>query len=223
MPLQTSTSSGCAIIPSYKEKESLQWLLRSLNGEEIICVIDGNDGSVGTAGWFDCHINYSPVKRGYGNAVKTGLLLAHSMGYDYATVMDVGGTCDPRYLHVESNADILVRARQFDKLWKRAILSIAAASILSIVTGKIVRDATYGYRTYRLEAIIGLLPYLKSNGHATNLELLGLALKTGKTVEYTAVPYKLDANSQLSRKDIKEALRVSLALMKGEYDCLKQQ
>jgi len=211
----------CVVVLSYKERANLEKLLRSIVGEQIVCVIDGDDGSVGMAQWFAQHVDYSKDKRGYGNALKAGLNIASCLGYTHATVMDVG-TCNPQYLDIEFSADILVRAREFDKLGIRAILSLAGAATLSLLTHELIRDATHGYRTYNLKSVIGLLPYLKSNGHATNMELLGLAIKAGRTVEYASVPYVLDASTQLRNTDIKEALKVALALMKGDYDCLTQ-
>jgi len=204
-------------VPSYKERHGLARLLPKLAGYDIIAVIDGDDGSLSVAADYCRYTSYSETKRGYGGALKDGLQVAYSLGYEYATVVDIG-TCDPEHIAMQSSADILVRAREFDKVGLRAILSRVGAAVMSVVMSNYIPDATSGYRTYKLKAVIGLLPLLRTNGHATNLELLGLAIKAGRTIEYKSVPYLLDDNTQLKGRDILEAFRVARDLKRGAYD-----
>jgi len=190
----------------YNEEKSLGKLLDQLQDQNVIAIIDGDDSSVDIAKFFGVDVFASRVKRGYGEALIDGLTASYAAGFEYTTVMDVG-TCDPRWLRYPLHTDITVRYRTFKDLSKRFLISRLAALCLSAATQRKVLDATFGYRTYKLKKIIPLLPELRTNGHATNMELLGLAYKHNLTVAYLPVPYQLDENSQLRSKDFTEALR----------------
>ena len=202
------------IVPAYNEKESIRELLEAVRHYDIICVVDGNDGTAAIAKEYGVVLT-SKYKRGYGQALIDGLVHAFCAGYDTATVMDVG-TCNPDFLYAYTkDADIIVRSRyQFERgINSRFILSKLAALALSVATLSIVPDATTGYRTYNLQRIIPILSQVQTNGHATNMEILGLALKNKLRVRYESVPYTLDENTQLKAKDLWEALRCIVRLI----------
>lgn len=195
------------ILLAYNEEAGIRNALEGLDGYSVVVVVDGDDNTASIAREMGADVFASKEKRGYGMALRDGLLYSYAAGNDRATVMDVG-TCDPQWIETSMRDDIVIRNRTFTGLSRRFIISKIASVCLSIAVGKVVKDATFGYRTYRLDSIVGLLPLLRSNGHATNMELLGLAHKSGLSVGYMPAPYQLDANSQLRSKDFKEALRV---------------
>jgi hypothetical protein len=147
-------------------------------------------------------------KRGYGRALVDGLTTSYTIGYKFATVMDVG-TCMVRDIHlpIKSNVDVLVRNRVASRINKRVVLSAIASIGLSVATKTAVKDATFGFRTYKLDSVVPLLSRLQTNGHSTNMELLGLAIKSGLNIEYQPVPYIIEGHTQLKSKDLREALR----------------
>jgi glycosyltransferase involved in cell wall biosynthesis len=200
------------VVIAYNEEQQIPGLLDGLAGRDVLAVVDGDDRTADIAKSYGVDVFKGRVKRGYGGALVDGLICAYASGFVRATVMDVG-TCDPRFLDYNTEADILVRARETLYPSARYVLSKIAAFSLSLSTKTIVRDATFGYRTYKLESVVPLLKDLRTNGHSTNMELLGLAIKAGLSIEYTPVPYTLDKNSQLKAKDILEALRTTCNLV----------
>jgi len=201
------------IVIAYNEEDNIGKLLSALDWEDVIAVVDGDDRTADIASKYCEHVLKSREKRGYGRALIDGLAFAFSYGYKYATVMDVG-TCDPDFLYVYTkDADIIVRARRGPIFSPRFLLSKIAALCLSIATFSQVKDATFGYRTYNLKRIMAVLDGVRSNGHSTNMEILGLALKNNLVVRYESVPYILDENSQLKAKDLLEALRCIIRLL----------
>jgi len=201
------------IVPAYNEEKNMRKLLKSVSHYDIIAVVDGDDGTASIANEYCVKVLTSDEKRGYGQAVLVGLIAAYCMGYNSATVMDVG-TSDPDFLYVYTNdADIIVRARYGFMLNRRCVFSKLAAMALSVATFLPVPDATTGYRTYNLQRIIPVLSQVTTNGHATNLEILGLALKNRLRVRYSFVPYVTDENSQLKAKDFLEAVRCIIRLI----------
>ncbi len=204
------------IILAYNEEKHIGQLLDALVDYNVIAVIDGNDSSQRIAREYSnvCVLS-SNAKRGYGKALCDGISLAHSQGYEYATVMDVG-TCDPDNLCVvlHNQPDVFIRRRIAQGITSpRVILSLLAAIALSIVTRRHVPDATFGYRTYKLDTVYPLTLALRTNGHATNLELLGLVLKNGLTVRHMCVPYVKGTNTQLKARDIVDAIRIIVKLL----------
>jgi len=201
------------IIPAYNEEKNIRKLLEAVSHYDIIAVVDGNDRTANIAKKYCVKVLTSKEKRGYGQAIIDGLVEAYCAGYDIATVMDVG-TCDPDFLYVYTkDTDIIVRARYEFAFDHRVILSKLAALALTIATLSPVPDATTGYRTYNLQRIIPILSQVKTNGHTTNFEILGLALKNRLRVKYFPVPYTLDENSQLKAKDLLEALKCTIRLL----------
>lgn len=201
-------SDHLVVVVAYNEEKQIANLLDGLAGRNVLAVVDGDDRTADIAESYGVDVFRGRVKRGYGGALVDGLTCAYAQGFVRATVMDVG-TCDPRFLDYPTEADVLVRARASFHPSARYLLSKIAALSLSLSTRTLVRDATFGYRTYRLDGIVPLLGDLRTNGHSTNMELLGLAIKAGLSIEYMGVPYALDDNSQLKAKDLKEALRTA--------------
>jgi len=180
------------IVPAHNEEKNIRKLLEAVAHYDIIAVVDGDDETADIAREYCIKVLTSKKKRGYGEAIIDGLVDAYCSGYSTATVMDVG-TSDPDFLYVCTiDTDIIVRARYGhinDCANHRFVLSKLAALALSIVTFSPVPDATTGYRTYNLQRIIPILSQITTNGHATNLEILGLALKNRLRVRYFLVPY----------------------------------
>ena len=194
------------VILAYNEENSIAELLCRLPAQECLVVVDGDDTTAEIAEKYGCDVFASTYKRGYGQALIDGLMASYATTHDYATVMDIG-TCRPKDLSLNTNADILVRNRVSRMLNKRVLLSKVAALGLSLAIHSRVREATFGYRTYKLDVVIPLLSKLTTNGHATNMELLGLAIKAGLNIEYQPVPYIIDGKTQLRANDLSEALR----------------
>jgi len=204
------------VIPAYNEEERIGKLLDQINkiGLRTIVVVDGDDRTSEIAQQKGAIVLESDKKRGYGKAIIDGLKYARLMQCDYATVMDVG-TCDPRWIlkDVCPITDVVVRQRNLEGFTKRKIFSRLAALLMSILVGERIRDATFGYRTYNLHTVDSILDRVKSNGHATNFEILGLIKKYGMRIKYMPVGYIKDDQSQLGIKDVKEMLCCAVRLL----------
>ena len=100
--------SNIVIIPTYKEKENIEAIIKSissLNTSFDILIIDDNSPD-GTAGivknmqltFPNLHIVERPGKMGLGTAYVAGFKWALENGYDYIYEMDADFSHDPRDL-----------------------------------------------------------------------------------------------------------------------------
>lgn len=205
------------VIPAYNEQETIGRLLDAVQdqGYESLVVTDGTDNTALVAGASGARVLEFRNKLGYGRAIVLGLRWAYENGYIHAVVMDVG-TCDPACLEAIVGLgmvnDIGAGARRLKGLHWRTILSRLGALCASIAARRLVPEATTGYRCYNLKRIIPVLAELRTNGHATNFEILVRGLKRGLAVAFTPIEYQRDSNSQLRGKDLWEAIRCFLQL-----------
>lgn len=212
-PTRLTTSNHCVVVPVYEDYDGLLGLLNQNIGYNIIAVIDGKNAqkSIDLANAHGCCVNARVGKRGYGRAIIDGLEMAADNGYEYATVMDLD-TCDVQYMQDTTRGDILCRNRKIKTINPRVLLSIIAALLTSIALGKFIKDATHGYRTYRLEHVIPILKKVRTNGHATNMEILCLSILNNLHICWTQVPYILTGKSELRLADMKESIKCLLTI-----------
>lgn len=89
----------CFVIPNYNHADYVESLIESLNAFElpIIMVNDASDSSITTQliALSEQHSSltllHHETNQGKGGAVQTGLLFAHSQGFDYAIQIDADG------------------------------------------------------------------------------------------------------------------------------------
>ncbi len=171
------TPSLTVVVPVYNEIATLKDFLPSLenlcqaNGWELILVNDGStDGSAGLLASSEGHpgvtVIHHQLNRGYGGAVKSGLLAADTT---HVVTMDSDGQHDladlsPMYqFALEKNTDLLIgrrmeivrayRLREFAKWWIRFYTRL----LLPLP----IHDLNSGFKLYRTKLVqkyVGLCP-----------------------------------------------------------------
>ncbi|HEY5470250.1 MAG TPA: polyprenol monophosphomannose synthase [Bacteroidales bacterium] len=199
--------SNIVIIPTYKEKENIEAIIKSissLNTSFDILIIDDNSPD-GTAGivknmqltFPNLHLVERPGKMGLGTAYVAGFRWALENGYDYVYEMDADFSHDPRDLErlfsacKDDGADVAVGSRYISGVnvvnWPlaRVIMSYTASIYVRIVTGMRVMDTTAGFMCYKREVLENIKPdHIRSVGYGFQIEMKFTAWKLGyKIVE----------------------------------------
>ena len=203
--------SNIVIIPTYKEKENIEAIIKSissLNTSFDILIIDDNSPD-GTAGivknmqltFPNLHIIERPGKMGLGTAYVAGFKWALENGYDYIYEMDADFSHDPRDLErlfkacKDGGADVAIGSRYISGVnvvnWPlaRVIMSYTASIYVRIVTGMRVMDTTAGFMCYKREVLENIKPeHIRSVGYGFQIEMKFTAWKLGyKIVEVPIV------------------------------------
>ena len=157
------------VIPAYNEARSLQTLLPRIPGDLCDLVVVVNDGS--TDGTSDSAAKHGatvidrPIRGGPGPAIRDGLDLLRSKGFDIVAVMASNGKHDPAQLPElirplgDESLDLVRGSRHIDggghvNMPRHRLFMIRLFTVLfSILAGRRVTDATGGYQAYRLKIL----------------------------------------------------------------------
>lgn len=199
--------SNIVIIPTYKESENIEALVKAISSQDIpfdILIIDDNspDGTAGIvknlkSSFTNLHLIERPGKQGLGTAYVAGFKWALEKGYNYIYEMDADFSHDPADLVRLYNAcknggaDVAIGSRYISGVnvvnWplSRILMSYFASIYVRIVTGMKIMDTTAGFKCYKREVIENIRPYhIKSVGYSFQIEMKFTAWKLGyKIVE----------------------------------------
>jgi dolichol-phosphate mannosyltransferase len=203
--------SNIVIIPTYKEKENIEAIIKSISSLKTsfdILIIDDNspDGTAGIVkdmqpAFPNLHIIERPGKMGLGTAYVAGFKWALENGYNYIYEMDADFSHDPRDLErlfkacKDEGADVAIGSRYITGVnvvnWPlaRVIMSYAASIYVRIITGMRVMDTTAGFMCYKKEVLANIKPdHIRSVGYGFQIEMKFSAWKLGyKIVEVPIV------------------------------------
>jgi dolichol-phosphate mannosyltransferase len=195
------------IIPTYKEKENIESIIKTISSLDIkfdILVIDDNSPD-GTADIVkNLQLSYPNLflikrhgKLGLGTAYITGFKWALEKGYSYIYEMDADFSHDPHDLvklykacH-DDGADVAIGSRYISGVnvvnWplSRVLMSYTASIYVRLVTGMRVMDTTAGFKCYKREVLENIKPaHIRSVGYGFQIEMKFTAWKLGyKIVE----------------------------------------
>jgi len=199
--------SNIVIIPTYKEKENIEAIIKAISELPVsfdILIIDDNspDGTAGIvkalqASLKNLHLIERPGKLGLGTAYIAGFEWALSRNYKYIYEMDADFSHDPRdlirlYNACETDgADLAIGSRYISGVnvvnWplSRVLMSYMASIYVRIITGMRIMDTTAGFKCYRKEVLENIKPgHIKSVGYGFQIEMKFTAWKMGyKIVE----------------------------------------
>jgi dolichol-phosphate mannosyltransferase len=199
--------SNIVIIPTYKEKENIEAIIRSIFSLPLpfdILIIDDNspDGTADIVktlqlSFKNLHLIERPGKLGLGTAYITGFDWALEKGYNYIYEMDADFSHDPRDLVrlnkacEEDGADLAIGSRYISGVnvvnWplSRVLMSYFASIYVRLVTGMKIMDTTAGFKCYRREVLENIKPgHIRSVGYGFQIEMKFTAWKLGyKVVE----------------------------------------
>ena len=197
--------SNLVIIPTYKEKENIEALIKSIFSLSIpfeVLVIDDNSPD-GTASIVknlqttnkNIHLIERPGKMGLGTAYITGF----SWALERVTILfdDADFSHDPNDLVRlfnacnEGGADVAIGSRYVSGVnvinWplSRVLMSYIASIYVRIITGMKIMDTTAGFICYRKEVLENIKPFrIRSRGYCFQIEMKFVSWKLGyKLVE----------------------------------------
>ena len=203
-------SENLVIIPTYKEKENIEKIIRYVFNLPMafdILIIDDNspDGTAGIvkgmmAEFSDrLFILERPGKLGLGTAYITGFKWALERDYQYVFEMDADFSHNPNDLMklydacANEGADVAIGSRYITGVnvvnWPmgRVLMSYCASIYVRTVLGVAIHDTTAGFVCYRREVLETIeLDKIRFKGYAFQIEMKFTAYKCGFKV--TEVP-----------------------------------
>ena len=217
------------IIPTYNELENVRTIipeiLRQDDRLEVLVVDDNSpDGTSAEvkrmmAEDARIHVLDRERKMGLGTAYVAGFKYAIANGYDYVFEMDADHSHDPttlpRFLLAIEDYDLVLGSRYIQGVnvinWpmKRLLLSYFANQYSRIVTGLPVRDATGGFKCFRVEVLKSIdLDRVRSNGYSFQIEMSFKAWKKGYRLHEIPIIFmdRRVGTSKMSKKIVREAV-----------------
>ncbi|HOW39799.1 MAG TPA: polyprenol monophosphomannose synthase [Bacteroidales bacterium] len=199
--------SNLVIVPTYKEKENIEALIKSISSLPVsfdILIIDDKSPD-GTAeivkelqkSFSNLYLIERPGKQGLGTAYITGFKWALERGYSYIYEMDADFSHDPHDLIRlynacnEKGADVAIGSRYISGVnvvnWplSRVLMSYFASIYVRMITGMKIMDTTAGFKCYKREVLENIHPdHIRSVGYGFQIEMKFTAWKLGyKIVE----------------------------------------
>jgi dolichol-phosphate mannosyltransferase len=186
--------SKIVIIPTFKERENIEAIIKSISCQSIafdILIIDDNSPD-GTASIVkDLQKSYTnlflierPGKLGLGTAYIAGFKWAIGKGYNFIFEMDADFSHDPYDLVrlykacSEDGADLAIGSRYISGVnvvnWplSRVLMSYFASIYVRIITGMKIMDTTAGFKCYKKEVLEKIrLDKIKSIGYGFQIEM----------------------------------------------------
>jgi dolichol-phosphate mannosyltransferase len=202
-----SDMPNIVIIPTFKEKENIEAIIKAISSLLIpfdILIIDDNspDGTADIVktlqpAYPNLHIIERSGKLGLGTAYIEGFKWALARDYSFIYEMDADFSHDPRDLMrlykacKEDGADVAIGSRYISGVnvvnWplSRVLMSYGASIYVRIVTGMRIMDTTAGFKCYKREVLENIKPdHIRSVGYGFQIEMKFTAWKLGyKIVE----------------------------------------
>ena len=199
-------SNVVVVLPTYNEAENLKPLVENILSLGMpnchIIVVDDNspDGTAAIARDLSnltggaVELINRPCKDGLGTAYIEGFALAFDRHPDFIVQMDADLSHNPEYipkfLEDLEFADVVVGSRyveggQIDRNWgvARRVLSFLANIIIRNVSGIKIRDASSGYKAYRVNVLKALdLSLFKCKGFGFQIEVIHALENRGYTI-----------------------------------------
>ena len=225
--------SVCIMLPTYNEIQNLPGMVRRLRAtvpEATIVVLDDSspDGTGVLADDLaaaDSHVRvlHRPRKEGLGPAYMQGLGWARANGYQAAVQIDADGSHQPEQLpsllSAAGHADVVIGSRWVPggavRNWPmhRKALSLGGNLFVRVALGIPIRDATAGFRVYRLDALDSMhLHDVASQGYCFQVDLTLRAHDAGLRIVEVPIEFieREHGNSKMGTSIVTEALvRVS--------------
>ena len=226
------------IVPTYCEAQNIEELigrLESLNLDLWIIVVDDSSPD-GTASIVKALMNSygnitlieRPKKLGIGTAILNGLKLISSSGKDVdcVAVMDADLSHDPddlpKLVEGIDEFDVVVGSRYVEggliEGWglKRRMISGVANLLANKILGLGVKDATSGYRVYRIKAMLEVMDKIENFGFPFQIESLYHLIKEGFKVGEKPIEF-VNRKRGKTKLNLKEILSFIYTLIKLKF------
>jgi apolipoprotein N-acyltransferase len=229
-PLAPDRCRALVILPTYEERDTIEWVLARLLALpahlDILVVDDSSPDGTGdlvravAAQESRVRLLERSAKGGLGSAYLDGFRTGLSDGYDLFVEMDSDLSHAPEELPrmleaAASGLDLVVGSRYVPggsvTDWSRArvALSKAGNTYARLMLGLPIRDATSGFRVYRRRALETLVTVsLHSEGYGFQIELVMRAWNAGFAVGEVPITFREreHGHSKISRTIVVEAL-----------------
>lgn len=236
----------CILLPTYNEVQNLAMMvsrLRAVQPDADILVLDDNspDGTGALAEQLAgadsaVFVMHRVAKNGLGRAYLAGFDWALEHGYDAVVEIDADGSHQPEQLPAliaaAGLADVVIGSRWIRggsvQNWPahRKALSLGGNLYARLALGISVRDATAGFRVYRISALQRMgLDNVSSQGYCFQVDLTLRALDHGLTVVEVPIDFveREVGDSKMGSDIVREALlRVTLWGTQRRYQQLSQ-
>ncbi len=219
----------CVLVPTYNERDTLPVQLRLLRaavpGVDVLVIDDDSPDGTGTvadaAAARDTQVQvlHRDGKEGLGRAYLAGFAWAHDEGYDAIVEMDADGSHQAAQLSAllaaAAHADVVIGSRWVpggsvrNWPWYRRALSSGGNLYTRLLLDIPVRDATAGYRVYRMSALQQMgLEAVASQGYCFQVDLTLRALDSGLTVHEVPIEFveREVGTSKMGGDIVREAL-----------------
>ncbi|MFV2098169.1 polyprenol monophosphomannose synthase [Micromonospora sp. LOL_014] len=232
------------VVPTYNEAENVRLItarIRDAVPQVDLLIADDNspDGTGAVADELAAadgrvHVLHRPGKQGLGAAYVAGFGWARERGYDAVVEMDADGSHAPeqlpQLLDAARDADVVIGSRWVPGgevvNWPRHrwVLSQGANLYTRLALGMPVRDATGGYRVYRI-AVLDKVDYasVSSQGYSFQVELTWRAHREGFRIVEVPITFteREQGASKMSASIVREALwRVTVWGVRARRDGL---
>jgi glycosyltransferase involved in cell wall biosynthesis len=199
--IEPNPTAVSVVLPAYNEEEAIGAQVKSIRSvlsahrtpHEIIVVDDGsNDGTVEQAVRAGARVLRHPANRGYGAALKTGILAAK---YDSIVITDADGTYPseeiPNLVAKLETADMVVGARTGAEVHIPVIRRPAKKFLgwlAACIAGQSIPDLNSGLRAFRRECVKQYFSILSNRFSFTTTVTLAL-LADDYLVAYHPINY----------------------------------
>jgi dolichol-phosphate mannosyltransferase len=231
-------SDSLVIIPTYKERENIEKIIRkvfSLPKEFNILIVEDNspDGTADivrrlmTEFKDRLFMEERKGKLGLGTAYIHGFKWALNKEYKYIFEMDADFSHNPEDLLklydacVNKNADIAIGSRYINGVnvvnWPmgRVLMSYYASAYVRFITRMKIRDTTAGFKCYRREVLKAInFDKIKFTGYAFQIEMKFTAWKLGFNIVEVPIIFtdRTEGQSKMNGGIFKEAVFGVIAL-----------
>lgn len=217
------------IIPTYNELENVKKIIPAVleqNSSIDVLIVDDNSPDK-TGDYVEGLSKENPrikllrreKKLGLGTAYIAGFKYALQHNYDFVFEMDADFSHDPNeiknFLEAIKEADLVLGSRYINGVrvlnWpmRRLLLSYFASVYTRIITGLPVKDATGGYKCFRIDVLKAIdLDRIKSNGYSFQIEMTFKAFRKGFRIREIPIVFvdRVKGKSKMSKKIVREAV-----------------
>ncbi|GMU95349.1 MULTISPECIES: polyprenol monophosphomannose synthase [Ignavibacterium] len=217
------------IIPTYNELENVKKIIPAVleqnSGIDVLIVDDNSPDKTGdyVEGLSKENPRIKLLRRekklGLGTAYIAGFKYALQHNYDFVFEMDADFSHDPNeiknFLEAIKEADLVLGSRYINGVrvlnWpmRRLLLSYFASVYTRIITGLPVKDATGGYKCFRIDVLKAIdLDRIKSNGYSFQIEMTFKAFRKGFRIREIPIVFvdRVKGKSKMSKKIVREAV-----------------
>lgn len=219
----------CALLPTYNERDNLAVVVSRLRASvpdvDVLVIDDSSpDGTGALADQLSAadpavRVLHRAAKEGLGRAYLAGFEWARAQGYDAVVEIDADGSHQPEQLPAllaaAQRADVVIGSRWVpggavrNWPWHRRALSLGGNLYVRAALGIPIRDATAGYRVYRLSALGAMgLDEVASQGYCFQVDLTMRAVDRGLTVVEVPIEFveREVGTSKMGGDIVREAL-----------------